>query len=90
VADKARKPAGPAVPLAVTIATPMARQPSAFQNIFASLSLSMPLLLSFQPLCIERNQIAPHFAVLAITMLVEFGDGGGGVAIAGALSPSSE
>jgi hypothetical protein len=50
----------------------------------------MPLLLSFQPLCIERNQIAPHFAVLAITMPVEFGDGGGGVAIAGALSPSSE
>src|SRR5260370_3825825 len=42
VADKARKPAGPAAPLAVTIATPMARHPSAFQKVFASISVSMP------------------------------------------------
>jgi hypothetical protein len=31
--------------LAVTIATPMARQPSAFQKVFASISVSMLLLL---------------------------------------------
>src|SRR6185312_9999098 len=41
VADKARKPAGPSVPFAVTIATPMARQPMAFQKVFASISLSI-------------------------------------------------
>src|ERR687897_3453100 len=46
VADSARKPAGPSAPLAVTMATPIARQPIAFQKVFASISLSMPLLLS--------------------------------------------
>src|SRR6476659_8565725 len=42
VADKARKPAGPSVPFAVTIATPIARQPIAFQKVLASISVSMP------------------------------------------------
>jgi hypothetical protein len=37
VADKARKPAGPSEPLAVTIATPMARLPMAFQKVFVSI-----------------------------------------------------
>src|SRR6478736_5633148 len=41
VADKARKPAGPSVPRAVTIATPIARHPSAFQKVLASISVSM-------------------------------------------------
>src|SRR4029450_7204409 len=45
VADSARNPAGPSAPLAVTMATPIARQPIAFQKVFASISLSMPLLL---------------------------------------------
>src|SRR5580693_85391 len=45
VADRARKPAGPSAPLAVTTATPIARQPIAFQKVFASISLSMPMLL---------------------------------------------
>src|ERR1044072_349410 len=45
VADSARKPAGPSLPWAVTTATPIARQPIAFQKVFASISLSMPLLL---------------------------------------------
>jgi len=41
VADSARKPAGPSVPLAVTIATPIARQQIAFQKVLASISVSM-------------------------------------------------
>src|SRR5215217_1438489 len=45
VADSARKPAGPSAPFAVTMATPIARQPIAFQKVFASISVSMPLLL---------------------------------------------
>src|ERR1043165_2544196 len=44
-ADSARKPAGPPAPLAVTMATPIARQPIPFQKVFASISVSMPLLL---------------------------------------------
>src|SRR5580704_16208001 len=42
VADRARKPAGPSAPLAVTTATPIARHPIAFQKVFASISVSMP------------------------------------------------
>src|SRR5260370_19158837 len=42
VADRARNPAGPSAPLAVTIATPIALHPIAFQKVFASISLSMP------------------------------------------------
>ena len=45
VADSARKPAGPSTPLADTMATPIARHPIAFQKVFASISLSMPVLL---------------------------------------------
>src|SRR5262245_22827871 len=42
VDERARKPAGPAGPLAFTTASPLARQPIAFQKVFASISLSMP------------------------------------------------
>src|SRR5882672_2412163 len=45
VADSARNPAGPSAPLAVTMATPIARQPIAFQKVFASISVSMRALL---------------------------------------------
>src|SRR6187397_1942413 len=41
VADRARKPAGPSAPFAVTIATPIARQQIAFQKVLASISLSI-------------------------------------------------
>jgi hypothetical protein len=41
VADRARKPAGPSFPFAVTIATPIALQPIAFQKVLASISLSI-------------------------------------------------
>src|SRR5918994_4681706 len=64
VADSARKPAGPSVPLAVTMATPIARQPIAFQKVFASISLSMPLLL-YCPLSISEKSAELRYANVA-------------------------
>src|ERR671912_2194059 len=64
VADSARKPAGPSVPLAVTMATPIARQPIAFQKVFASISLSMPLLL-YCPISISEKSAELRYANVA-------------------------
>src|SRR5918993_2525553 len=64
VADSARKPAGPSAPLAVTMATPIARQPIAFQKVFASISLSMPLLL-YCPVSISEKSAELRYANVA-------------------------
>src|SRR3977135_3582374 len=39
-ADSPRKPAGPSAPLAVTMVAPIARSPSARQNVFTSMAFA--------------------------------------------------
>src|SRR6188474_213116 len=64
VADSARNPAGPSAPLAVTMATPIARQPIAFQKVFASISVSMPLLL-YRPISLSEKSAELRHANVA-------------------------